>query len=163
LKAKAMPSPIQATTRPATAGPTLRAALKIEELSAIAFSKSSRPTISTVNDWRAGASKALATPSRKASTNTCQTCTRPVSVSRARIAASTIAATWVASSSRRLETRSTTVPAGSESSSTGAELAAAARPSSAGESVRRSTSQPWATLCIQVPVSEISWPAKNRR
>jgi hypothetical protein len=148
---------------PATAGPTVRAALKIEALRAIALSRSSRPTISTVNDWRTGASKAFTTPSRPASTNTCHTCTSPVRVSSARMAARSMATTWVMISSLCLGSRSASVPAMSEKSSTGSELAAATRPSNAGESVRRNTSQPWATLCIQVPISEISWPIKKRR
>ena len=31
------------------------------------------------------------------------------------------------------------------------------------ESVSSCISQPWATLCIQVPTSETSWPLQNSR
>ena len=47
---------------PAIAGPTTRDALNIDELSAMAFIRSARPTISTMKDWRAGMSNALTTP-----------------------------------------------------------------------------------------------------
>src|SRR5438309_8705717 len=67
------------------AGPTIRAPLNIEEFSAIAFIKSSLPTMSTRNAWRAGMSNALTTPSRADSTKMCHTCTLSVSVSPARI------------------------------------------------------------------------------
>ena len=76
---------------PATAGPTRRAPLTIDEFSAIALTRSSAPTISTMNDWRAGISNALTTPSSEASTKTCQIWMARSIVSAARIAASTIA------------------------------------------------------------------------
>jgi hypothetical protein len=59
-------------SRPATAGPKSRAPLKIDEFSATAFMRSARPTISTVNAWRAGMSNVFASPRRPASTSTCQ-------------------------------------------------------------------------------------------
>ena len=51
---------------PATAGPTTRAPLNIDELSAIAFIRSPRPTISAMNAWRAGMSNALTIPTSAA-------------------------------------------------------------------------------------------------
>ena len=81
LAAKHQPSPIFATRIPAMAGPMTRAPLNIEEFSAMAFIRSSLPTMSTRKDWRPGMSKAFTTPSRAASTKMCQTWTRPVSVS----------------------------------------------------------------------------------
>ena len=48
--------------RPATAGPTTRAALNIAELRATALPMSPRPTISTTKLWRTGMSIALAVP-----------------------------------------------------------------------------------------------------
>ena len=53
---------------PAIAGPTMRAPLNIDEFSAMAFIRSSRPTISTMNACRAGISNALTTPSNAART-----------------------------------------------------------------------------------------------
>ena len=43
-------------SRPATAGPMIRDALNIAELSPTALATSSRPTISTANAWRVGMS-----------------------------------------------------------------------------------------------------------
>src|SRR5258706_7903875 len=47
FRKKHQPSPIHEIAKPAIAGPTTRAPLKIEEFSAIAFGKSSLPTICT--------------------------------------------------------------------------------------------------------------------
>ena len=73
LRRKHQPSPTAATSTPATAGPMIRAPFIIEELSAIAFMRSSRPTISTTNAWRIGTSKALMAPSNVAKTMRCHT------------------------------------------------------------------------------------------
>src|SRR6266540_2675418 len=75
---KHAPTPSAPISTPATAGPTTRAALKSEELSAIAFMRSSFPTSSTTNDWRVGMSKALTTPRKAASAITQPTVTVPV-------------------------------------------------------------------------------------
>ena len=81
---------------PAAAGPRIREALNRAELSPTALATSSRPTISTANDWRAGMSKALAIPSRAARTITCQTWTMWGAVSPNRTKARIIATDWVA-------------------------------------------------------------------
>ena len=47
---------------PPTAGPMMRAPLKVALLRATAFTTCSRPTISTTNDWRTGMSTALMQP-----------------------------------------------------------------------------------------------------
>jgi hypothetical protein len=77
------------------AGPITRAPLNMEEFSAIAFIKSSLPTMSTRNDCRPGMSNAFTTPRKLASTNTCQTWTLCDRVSAARMNASSIDATCV--------------------------------------------------------------------
>jgi len=56
-----------------TAGPTTRAPLNMEELSAIAFIKSSLPTIIHKKGLPSRNIEAFTTPSKLASTNTCQT------------------------------------------------------------------------------------------
>ena len=68
LIAKAAATPTSPIVSPAMAGPTMRAPLNIAELSATTLPMSSRPTISTANDWRTGMSTALAQPSRSART-----------------------------------------------------------------------------------------------
>ena len=72
---------------------------------------SSRPTISTTNDWRMGMSNALTMPSRNASTMTCQTWTWPISTSSPRTSASTHAAVWVTIRPWRLGSASAATPA----------------------------------------------------
>ena len=59
--------PPAAMTMPATAGPSMRDALKSVALSATAFGSSSRPTSWKVSDWRPGASKTVAVPPSAAS------------------------------------------------------------------------------------------------
>ena len=54
--------------------------------------------------------------------------------------------------------RSITAPAHSDSSITGRNCVKPSRPSQKAEWVSRCMSQPCATLCIQVPTSETSWP-----
>ena len=85
----------RAIRMPATAGPMARAALTIDELSAIALTRSSLPTISTTKDWRAGTSKALTMPRPAASAKTCQTCTRPENTSAASVSGRIIDAVCV--------------------------------------------------------------------
>ena len=59
LMKKANPSPVAATTSPASAGPNARAPLNIAELRPMALVRSSLPsTMSTVKAWRAGMSTA---------------------------------------------------------------------------------------------------------
>ena len=62
------PPPRAAMSTPASAGPTMRAALKLAELRPTALVRSAGSTISDTNDCRAGASKAAPTPRTKAST-----------------------------------------------------------------------------------------------
>ena len=57
------------------AGPMMRAPLNMDEFSAMAFIRSSLPTMSTRKACRAGMSKAFTTPSKAASTKMCHTCT----------------------------------------------------------------------------------------
>src|SRR5436190_53084 len=122
-----MPTPATPINTPATAGPTIRAALNMDELSAIAFMRSSLPTSSTMNAWRAGMSNALTTPKNTASTMTCHVVTLPVHTSTANASASSICKPCVHTMRRRLSTRSTTTPAYSVNSSTPKERSAGGR------------------------------------
>jgi hypothetical protein len=82
--------PTCAMRNPATAGPTTRAPLKMELLSEIAFIRSSRLVISTMNACRAGMSKAIATPPSAASTRMCHVWMRPLQTNAANINAVSI-------------------------------------------------------------------------
>jgi hypothetical protein len=101
LSAKQAAIPTMPIANPATAGPMIRAALKIDELRPTALPMSSRPTSSTTNDWRVGMSIAFETPSRNARTRMCHTSTRPVAVRIASANASAICTVWVRTSVRR--------------------------------------------------------------
>ena len=107
---KQTPSPTVAIKIPATAGPIMRAVLARTELRLTALRRCSGPTISSMNDWRAGFSNALFRPRSAARRPICQTCTSPVTVSTPRISACTPIAVWSAIVSRRLSTRSATTP-----------------------------------------------------
>ncbi len=102
FKKKHQPSPIHAIAKPAIAGPTTRAPLKMEELSAMALGKSSFPTICTKKACRMGTSNAFTIPTRNAMKIITQAPRSPiwritpVNVSAARIKARSIAAVWVA-------------------------------------------------------------------
>ena len=63
---KHQPSPMTATSTPATAGPRMRPLLKTLEFSAMAFIRSSLPTISTRKDCRPVMSKTPTIPRPKA-------------------------------------------------------------------------------------------------
>ena len=62
FRKKHIATPTAPIISPATDGPTTRAPFTMELLSEIAFSKSSRLAISTVNAWRAGMSKPIEIP-----------------------------------------------------------------------------------------------------
>ncbi len=72
-------------------------------------------------------------------------------------------APWVASSSRRLSSRSAISPPQMPNTSTGANCSAVVMPTGRARLVSRSTSQSWASCCIQVPLTDTSWPKKKRR
>ncbi len=74
-------------------------------------------------------------------------------------AGSTIVA-WVTISSPRLGTRSASSPPQAPNSSTGRNCSAEVTPTATPLSVSRSTSHISATICIQLPLSEMIWPAK---
>ena len=96
---------------PATAGPKTRVALNIDEFNAIAFIRSSFPTISTRKDWRVGMSKALTIPRNAASAMTLSTVTLPVATRAASANACIMRSVCVMTTTRRLSLRSATTPA----------------------------------------------------
>src|SRR5205807_1454740 len=101
----------RAAQRPATAGPITRAALNADELSAIAFIRSSLPTRSTMNAWRAGMSNALTTHRNAASAARCHTATVRLHTSAASANAGSMDSVCVRTTRRCLLVRSTTTPA----------------------------------------------------
>jgi hypothetical protein len=150
------------TTAP-TAGPTIRARLKPLELRAIASWRSSRPTSSTMSDWRAGISKALNSPphAERATSHPMVMC--PDQVNAQRSDASTRRSDWATFTTRSLSARSTTTPAWREKRMTGTEAVAATSPTTNALSLSSSASHPRAMDCIQVPISEIVCPLQKMR
>ena len=141
-------------------GPTTRAAFMLTLFSVMALLTSSGPTSSSTKVRRAGVSTTATKPSPMATANTIQSCTAPVTVSSPSSSARDAAAIWVAISSLRVSKRSTTTPPSGPKKVTGRNWQAVTRPSSVLLPVSCSTSQPWATVCIQVPASETAWPPK---
>ncbi len=64
---------------------------------------------------------------------------------------------------RRASMRSTTTPANRPNTVNGRNWQTASSPTTSGEWVSVRISQAVAMFCIQVPLTEITWPAKNRR
>ncbi len=160
---KQPPSPTTAMSIPAREGPTRRAPLRMEELSAMGFGRSLRSsTISSTNACRAGESKAFTTPWRSWSAATSPTVMAPASVSAARANDCSIESACVTTRTRWRECRSTNTPAMGESI-VGARPQNPMTPSIAAEPVRRYTSQLVAMRVSQVPTSETLWPAKKSR
>ena len=66
-------------------------------------------------------------------------------------------------STRRLSIRSANRPPTGPNTSIGRNRAAVASPSWVPLWVRSRTRKDWATVCIQVPATETSWPKKKSR
>lgn len=125
-----------------------------------AFTTRSRPTSSITKLWRAGLSMALTAPRTNTSASTIHTSTAPEAVSAHSISAGIAISVCVIASSRRLLTRSARTPPQAPASSIGVNCSAAVRPTAAPLSVSRSTSHISPTVCIQLPLIEITWPVK---
>ncbi len=143
-------------TTAAMAGPTTRAALMLTLLSVTALLTSSGPTSSSTNVWRAGLSTTVTKPRAMATTKTIHSCTAPDTVRSPSTSASTADAIWVTTRRRRVSTRSTITPPSGPKNVTGRNWQAVTRPSIVLLPVSWRTSQPWATVCIHVPASEIA-------
>ncbi len=81
----------------------------------------------------------------------------------AKTAASRPDSDWVIYSTRCLSSRSANTPPSGPNRNIGRNLAAVVRPSWVPLWVRPSTTKDCATVCIQVPATETSWPKKNSR
>ncbi len=146
---------------PATAGPSRRAPLTIEELMAMALPRSRRSsTICTRKAWRAGMSKALTRPCTAMSTVISARLITPASVSAPISSACSARIACVHSSSLRRLRRSTQTPANGPIRNEMMLPVKLTSPSSSAELVSRYTSHPAAMRVIQVPISEMPWPAK---
>ena len=136
--------------------------LKIVELMPTAFGRSSLPTISTTNDCRIGVSTAAISAERRREHQHL-----PVLHDAERRRAGRATSATTASAGLRREQQSSLVAAVGDarrptgpSTSDGPNCSAVTMPSAVPEFVSSRTSQSCATRCIQVPVSETSWPER---
>jgi hypothetical protein len=153
-------TPIAAITPPASAGPTIRAEWTIRLFRLTALTTRSRPTISITNAWRAGLSTALTAPRTNTSASTIHASAAPELASAHSVSAGIAISACVTMSSRRLDTRSASSPPQAPATSIGTNCSAAVSPTTTLLFVRRSTSHISATICIQLPLSEMIWPMK---
>ena len=157
----AQPEPNAAMTRPASAGPMIRPALKLAELSPTALAMCCLPATSDTNACRAGLSNAVPSPKASATTKTCQVWATPVTASRPSTAAQTASQPWVRRRIRRLSKRSAIRPPYGESTSIGRNCSPVVTPTARAEPCdSSSTSQSCATRCIHVPMFETKAPPK---
>ncbi len=162
--AKHQPSLVAAMTTPAIDGPSSRATLTIDELSAIALGRSALSSISSLrNACRPGMSNALTIPWTTLSARIHSTVMCPLSASAASANDSIIDMICVTTSRRRRSHRSTRMPANGPSRNAGNWPANPTRPSSTADPVSRYTSQLVAVVVIHEPASETIWPPKNSR
>lgn len=126
------PVPVQVIITPAMAGPTIRARLNVDEFSATALARFSRPTISPTKLCRTGGSNAVNTPNTRHSRYTCHSWTTPVTSSSPSTTALTAMPACTPISSLRLSTRSASTPAHSVRNNVGRNCSAAAMPSATG-------------------------------
>jgi hypothetical protein len=84
---------------------------------------------------------------------------RPEAVSAKSTSAWAIMIAWPSLSARRRSQRSAAAPAKGPTTTVGKRSAKAMAPSQAPDSVSCQVSQPTATRCIQVPISETALPA----
>jgi hypothetical protein len=133
------------------------------ELRVTAFGRSSGGTISEMKACRAGLSKTFTKPSASASRYTDHIWMTCIPVRIAKIAASPPDSACVAYRMRRLFRRSANRPPAGPKTRIGRNRTASTRPRSVPLCVRSRTRKDWATVCIQVPITETSCPKKNRR
>src|SRR5213593_391394 len=98
-----------------------------------------------------------------ASTATCQNWTWPLQTSTASTSAWSFIASWLMSNTRFFANRSLSAPPTGDRRRIGVNCSALTTPSWSGDCVISSTSHACATLCIHVPICEISWPAQKSR
>ena len=163
LIAKQGPTPKTAITAPAAAGPAIREQWTTTEFSETALTIRSGPTSSITNAWRAGLSIASTEPRASTSPKTIQGAMSPVAVSAHSVIAGTAISACVYWSRRSFGTRSASRPPQAPNSSIGRNWNAAVTPTETPEPVSCTISHISATICIQLPEIEMTWPVKYRR
>ncbi len=161
--AKQRLTPKTAITVPARAGPAIREQWTTTEFSETALTIRSWPTSSITKAWRAGLSIASTEPRASTSPNTIHGAMSPVAVRIHSVSAGTAISACVYWSSRSFGTRSASRPPQAPNSSIGRNWRAAVMPTETPEPVSCTISHISATICIQLPEIEMTWPVKYRR
>ena len=145
---------------PASAGPTSRAEWIRTLLRLTALTTRSGPTISIAKLCRVGLSTELTVPRTKTSAKTINGVTTPAAVTANRARAGIAISAWVSISRRRFEKRSASRPPQAPKRRIGRNCSAVVIPTARPLPVSERTSQISATICIQLPDSETTCPAK---
>ena len=153
----------RAIASPAAAGPMTRAPLNIAELSATALPTSLAPDELHRERLAHGHVDRIGDPEQERQQDDHPDLDDAGDDERGEDEARTIIATCAEMRTLRFGSASAATPAKRPSTMTGRNWAVATIPSQIGSPVSSRTSQAWATCCIQVPMSEIGWPAKNSR
>src|SRR5574341_975452 len=156
-------APSFVNARPPSTGPITRARLNWIELSAIALGRSSGLTREGISAWLAGPPNAFAKPAAKERVRMCQTFTASKAIRPVKRKAQLIWMYCEPSRMCRRSIRSATTPPTSENRKIGISPRNASRPSRNGEPEICSTSQLWASFCIQVPTLEVHDPSQRSR
>ncbi len=156
------PAPRRSISCAATRGPMTRAPLNIELLRPMAFGRSSLPTSSTRNAWRAGISKTCVMPRRPAKTGMCQRRMCPVMTRKPIRRARMHCTTCIARMRFLFGIRSATAPPTKAPRNIGSAPRTATIPSHLdawlSDSESNVTSQFWPVDWTQVPMREKSCP-----
>ena len=138
----------------------MRAVCTTTEFSATALTTRSGPTISITNACRAGLSSASTEPRTSTSAKTIHASIAPPAVSPHSAIAGSAMQSCVTVSSVRLSSRSASRPPQAPNSSIGRNCSPAVIPTAAPLPVSCTISHISATICIQLPEIETTWPAK---
>ena len=161
MSRKQAPTPNSAISAPAAAGPRMRAEWTTTEFSETALTTRSGPTISITKHWRAGLSSALTDAAHEHEREDHPRLdARRATVSANSASAGTPSADCVIVSRRRLGMRSASRPPQAPNSRIGRNCSAAVRPTATPVPVSCTISHISATICIQLPEIETTWPAK---
>lgn len=153
--------PAATISTPPSAGPMARLMFMPTACRAMADCSSGRGTSCGMIACHAGDSSAVQQPIAKVMPSSSGAVIAPVHTIAPSSAASPSISAWVAICRRRLSKRSASVPAGSASRNTGAEVAACTSTTIAGDGVSVVISQPAAASCIHEPMLDTSAAAHS--
>lgn len=144
---------------PPIAGPTSRAALKLMDMSAMAFDSASRGTSKGMRVRRIGVLALAVTPNRNAMTERIQMSSRSSANRMPSTAVRMVSSACVASAPRWMSMRSARTPKNGPAKSVGAKSRNDTMPTQDADAVSVQPSQPRMTRLIQMALSEMKLTA----